>query len=54
MAHAVLAGGLILVFLAAWWACKGLFSDPDYETGIFDTEEQAALVALETYPDQFA
>ncbi|MFA7602546.1 MAG: hypothetical protein WCY29_06010 [Novosphingobium sp.] len=37
-----------------WWACKGLFSDPELETGIFDTEEDAATVALQTWPHLFA
>lgn len=39
---------------SGWYAYTGPEHEPELETGIFDTEADAARVALETWPDLFA
>jgi hypothetical protein len=36
-----------------YWAYKGSVLSPELETGIFNGPEEAAAVALETWPDEF-
>lgn len=37
-----------------WWAYKGDHDSPELETGLFDTEDAAVHVAVDTWPSEFA
>lgn len=37
-----------------WWAYKGDHDSPELETGLFDTEDAAVRVAVDSWPDEFA